>query len=47
VIEEELPADPYTVSRRSLQDTADGLYRAALDTLQRARRQAELIEALL
>ena len=47
VIEEELPADPYTVSRRSLQDTADGLYRATLDTLQGARRQVELIEALL
>jgi hypothetical protein len=47
VIEQELPSDPYTVSRRSLQDTADGLYRATLNTLAEAKRQAELIEALL
>jgi ADP-ribosylglycohydrolase len=46
-IENELPTDPYTVSRRSLQDTADGLYRATLNTLQEAKRQVEQIEALL
>ena len=47
VVEAELPTDPYTVSRRSLRDTADGLYRATLSTLREARRQVELIEALL
>ncbi|HEX2035351.1 MAG TPA: ADP-ribosylglycohydrolase family protein [Chloroflexota bacterium] len=46
-IEQELPTDPYTVSRRGLKDTADGLYQATLHTLQEAQRQAELITALL
>jgi ADP-ribosylglycohydrolase len=46
-IERELPTDPYTVSRRSLADTAEGLYRATLHTLHEAKRQVELIEALL
>jgi diketogulonate reductase-like aldo/keto reductase len=46
-IEQELPTDPYTVSRRSLKDTAGGLYRATLNTLQVAKRQVEQIEALL
>lgn len=47
IIENELPTDPYTVSRRSLKDTADGLYQATLNTLNDAKRQVELIEALL
>jgi ADP-ribosylglycohydrolase len=47
VVEGELPGDPYTVSRRSLQDTAGGLYRATLNTLDEAKRQTTLIEALL
>ncbi|MDQ3700432.1 MAG: ADP-ribosylglycohydrolase family protein [Chloroflexota bacterium] len=47
VVEHELPADPYTVSRRSLKDTADGLYGAALNTLQAAKGHVELVEALL
>lgn len=47
VIENELPSDPYTVSRRSLKETADGLYAAALNTLNEAKRQVELIEALM
>jgi ADP-ribosylglycohydrolase len=46
-IEAELPGDPYTVSRRSLADTAAGLYRATLNTLEEARRQTAQIEALL
>ncbi|MGH2352158.1 MAG: ADP-ribosylglycohydrolase family protein [Chloroflexota bacterium] len=46
-VEAELPNDPYTVSRRSLKDTADGLYQATLNTLREAKQQVELIEALL
>lgn len=46
-VEEELKTDPYTVSTRSLQDTAQGLYQAALQTLQESKRQVEQIEALL
>ncbi len=47
VIEQQLPTDPYTVSRRSLRDTAGGLYQATLNTLEEAKRQTALIEALL
>jgi ADP-ribosylglycohydrolase len=47
VIENELPTDAYTVSQRSLADTADGIYQATLNTLNEAKRQAELIEALM
>jgi ADP-ribosylglycohydrolase len=47
VIEAQLPTDPYTVSRRSLRETADGLYAAALNTLHEAERQAREIQALL
>jgi ADP-ribosylglycohydrolase len=46
-VERELVDDPYTVSRRSLQDTADGLYGAALHTHEQAKRQVELVQALL
>ena len=47
VIENELPGDPYTVSTRSLKETADGLYAAALHTVSEAKRQVELVEALM
>lgn len=47
VIENELPTDPYTVSRRSLKDTAEGLYRAALHTVEERKRQVELVGGLL
>jgi hypothetical protein len=46
-VEDELRSDPYTVSTRSLTDTAGGLYAAALNTLRDAKRQVEAIEALL
>jgi ADP-ribosylglycohydrolase len=36
-VETELETDPYTVSRRSLADTAQGLYNALLNETQRAR----------
>lgn len=42
-VEEELVTDPYTVSRRSLEDTAQGLYRALLNEMDgQSRRLAEL-----
>ena len=47
VIEQQLPTDPYTVSRRGLKDTADGLYAATLHTLEQSRRQVSQLEALL
>ena len=40
-IEEQLPDDPYTVSRRSLADTARGLHQAALAELRKARQHAD------
>jgi ADP-ribosylglycohydrolase len=46
-IEAQLPTDPYTVSTRSLKDTADGLYAATMNTLEERRRQVREIEALL
>jgi ADP-ribosylglycohydrolase len=46
-IGQELPTDPYTVSRRSLADTAGGLYRATIRTLDEAKRRVAQIEALL
>ena len=39
IIEEELPSDPYTVSRRSLLDTARGLHQAALNELERSQQR--------
>jgi ADP-ribosylglycohydrolase len=45
-IEEQLPTDPHTVSRRSLQDTADGLYRAALAVAEVSRTHATRVDAL-
>jgi len=47
VIENQLPTDPHTVSRRGLKETADGLYAATRNTLEEARRQVSEIEALL
>lgn len=45
-IENELKDDPYTVSRRSLRDSAEGLQRALMNELNRARERAALIEQL-
>ncbi len=43
IVEEELKTDPYTVSRRSLEDTAQGLYQAMLNEMERSQaRIAEL-----
>ena len=47
VVETETKSDPYTVSRRSLVNTAQGLYKALLNETNRARaRIAELEEQI-
>jgi ADP-ribosylglycohydrolase len=46
-IEEELKTDPYTVSRRSLRESTDGLYAALLKELERAREHVRLVEQAL
>jgi len=43
-IEDELPSDPYTVSRRSLRETAEGLHRALMNELERSKRQIAEVE---
>jgi ADP-ribosylglycohydrolase len=43
-VEAQRPTDPYTVSRRTPRESAEGLYRALLNNLQAIRRQAEQIE---
>lgn len=47
VVEEELPNDPYTVSRRSLLDTTRGLYQAVLNNLAQERKRIAELEALM
>lgn len=43
-IEEELRSDPYTVSKRSLRESADGLYRALLNNVANLKQQVALVE---
>ncbi len=43
-IEDELPTDPYTVSRRSLRETAQSLHRALLNEIERSKRQIAEVE---
>lgn len=45
VVEAQIPEDPYTVSRRTPRESAEGLYRAILGNLGRIKKQAELLEA--
>jgi ADP-ribosylglycohydrolase len=45
IVEEELKTDPYTVSRRSLEDTAQGLYQAMLNELARGKARVAEVEA--
>jgi len=47
IVEEELKTDPYTVSRRSLVDTAQGLYQALLKELSRTNERIAELEALM
>jgi ADP-ribosylglycohydrolase len=44
IVEEELKTDPYTVSRRSLEDTAQGLYRALLNELGGTKQRVAELE---
>jgi ADP-ribosylglycohydrolase len=47
IVENELETDPYTVSQRSLADTAQGLYQALLNEMGRARTRLAELEAQL
>ena len=44
VVEKQLPDDPYTVSRRTPRESAEGLYRAILNNLARIKKQAAQLE---
>lgn len=44
-VEQELESDPYTVSTRSLADTAQGLYQALLKEMERAKQRIAELEA--
>ena len=44
-VDDQLKTDPYTVSRRSLHDSADGLYRALLKNAKALRQQVGSIES--
>lgn len=46
-VDEELKTDPYTVSRRSLHESAEGLYQALLSNVRSMKQQLEGIEAQL
>lgn len=47
IVETELETDPYTVSRRSLADTAFGLHQALLNEINRARTRISELETQL
>ena len=47
VVEAELPNDPYTVSRRTPRESAEGIYQAVLNNLASIKEQAALIEQQL
>jgi hypothetical protein len=44
-IEDELPTDPYTVSRRSLRETAEGVHRALMNEVERSKRRIAEVES--
>jgi len=46
IVEEELETDPYTVSTRSLYDTAQGLYQALLNEIERSKARIAELEQL-
>ena len=45
-VEEALRSDPYTVSRRSLRESTDGLYKALRNEMRQGRERLETLEAL-
>jgi hypothetical protein len=44
IVEQELKTDPYTVSARSLEDTAQGLYQALRKEMERAKQRIAELE---
>lgn len=44
-VEDELKTDPYTVSRRGLRESAEGLYQVLKDNVQSLKQQVELVES--
>jgi ADP-ribosylglycohydrolase len=44
-VDDQLKTDPYTVSRRSLRESSDGLYRALLNNLESLKQQVESVES--
>jgi len=47
IVEEEVVNDPYTVSRRTCKETAEGLYRAVLNTMKGMQETVNMLEILL
>lgn len=47
VVTEELPTDPYTVSRRTPEESAEGLYRAVLNNIESLKQQVAQVEVQL
>jgi hypothetical protein len=45
VVEAQLPTDPYTVSRRTPRESAEGLYAAILNNLAGLKKQLSQLEA--
>jgi len=45
VVTEQLPTDPYTVSRRTPRESAEGIYRAILNNLEQLRTQVAQLES--
>jgi len=46
-VEEEVVDDPYTVSRRTAREAAEGLYQAALNEMRRMKATVEMIESIV
>lgn len=46
-IEEQVVNDPYTVSRRTAREAAEGLYKAAINTMKKMKDTVSLIESMI
>lgn len=46
-VEKQVVTDPYTVSRRTARQSAEGLYRAAMNEMSRMKRAAEELESMV
>ena len=47
VVEEEVVNDPYTVSKRTARETAEGIYKAAANTLNKMKQTASMLDELM